>query len=318
VLVATIPLALLAALLFALSAALQQVSAHRQAGNAAAERGDAEPARHTSWLPVLGLLDRLVRDRTWLLGWLTNLGGFFTQAAALHFGSISVVQPLLIAQLLFALPLGTMMSHRRMLRRDWLGAAAVCAGLVILLSVRGATPITGDANRGNVLLATSISLAGVAGLVVWARFTHGRPQLRAALIAVAAGLCFCMSAVYITLTTTDLINRGVGATATDWPGYALAVATLVGLVLEQDAFAAGSLPTAVVGMTITNPVASYFAGILAFSGQAPETPGALAGVASAGALVIVGVIALAQSPNVHEEYTPAGAPAQRGAQPGLT
>ncbi|MEN3361868.1 MAG: hypothetical protein V7637_5850 [Mycobacteriales bacterium] len=309
-LLAVIPLSLLAAFLFAASAALQQVAAHRTASTAAAAREPAMAAsarQWTTWLPVLTLLDRLVRDRVWVLGWVANLAGFFVQAAALHFGSISVVQPLLVAQLLFALPLGTMLNRRRMLRRDWLGAASVCGGLIILLSVRGAAPTTGDADRPSVLLATSAATVLVIGLVVAGRAVSGQAQLRAALISVAAGICFCMSAVFITLTTADLINRGVGATAVDWPGYALAAAALLGLLLEQDAFAAGSLPTAVAAMTITNPVASYLAGVLAFDVTAPASPGALAGVASAGLLVVVGVITLAQSPNVHEELAPAEA-----------
>jgi drug/metabolite transporter (DMT)-like permease len=315
-LLVTVPLSLLAALLFAGSAALQQVAAHRTAGEAAAAREPAmtASARHWStWLPVLTLLRRLVRDRLWILGWLTNLAGFFAQAAALHFGSISVVQPLLVAQLLFALPLGTLLSRRRMLRRDWFGAASVCAGLIILLSVRGAVPDIGDANRQHVLLATAAAIVLVVGLVAAGRSAAQQPQLRSALVSVAAGICFCMSAVFITLTTADLINRGVGATAVDWPGYALAAASLLGLLLEQDAFAAGSLPTAVAAMTITNPIASYLAGIYVFASMPPETPGALAGVASAGLLVIVGVLALAQSPNVHEEFARPADRAERAA-----
>lgn len=314
-LLVTVPLSLLAALLFAGSAALQQVAAHRTASHAAAAREPAmtASARHwTTWLPVVTLLNRLVRDRVWLLGWLANLAGFFAQAAALHFGSISVVQPLLVAQLLFALPLGTMLSQRRMLRRDWFGAASVCGGLIILLSVRGAVPDIGDPDRQHVLLATAAATVLVVGLVAAGRSVSEQPQVRAALVSIAAGICFCMSAVYITLTTADLIHRGIAATAADWPGYALAAASLLGLLLEQDAFAAGSLPTAVAAMTITNPIASYLAGIYVFASKPPETPGALAGVASAGLLVVVGVLALAQSPNVHEEL---GRPAGRAERP---
>ena len=121
------------------------------------------------------------------------------------------------------------------------------------------------------------------------------------LVAVGAGICFAMSAVFITLTTDSLLHRGVAATATDWVGYALAVSTLAGLLLGQDAFAAGSLPTAVAAMTITNPIASYLAGVFAFDVRPPTSPGALAGVAAAGALIAGGVIVLAHSPTVHDE-----------------
>jgi len=307
-----IPLSLLAALLFAAAAAFQQAAAHRTAVVAAraASRPGPRRGRWIRWLPVLGFLAPLVRDRLWLLGWVTNLVGFMVQGAALHFGSISVVQPLLVAQLLFALPLASLRSRRPLLGRDWFGAAAVCAGLVVLLSVRGAAPESGQATRSHVLLAVAAAAVLVAGLVAAGHTVRAQAQFRAALISVAAGICFAMSAVFITLTSASLVDRGVGATATDWPGYALACSTLLGLLLEQDAFAAGSLPTAVAAMTITNPVASYLAGGLAFDVTAPGSPGALAGVASAGLLLIVGVIALSQSPSVHEEYA---RPSQRPA-----
>jgi drug/metabolite transporter (DMT)-like permease len=340
-----VPLSLLAALLFAAAAAFQQAAAHRTAASAAQSGGDqsgggqsgggqsgggqsgggrsdgveARPGRLVGWLPVLGFLGPLVTDRIWLAGWVTNLVGFLTQAAALHLGSISVVQPLLVAQLLFALPLSTLRSRRRLLPRDWLGAGTICVGLVVLLSVRGAAPQSGTPSRLHVLLATAAAAVLVVGAVAAARAIGREPQLRAALVSVAAGVCFAMSAVFITLTTADLVHRGVGATAVDWPGYALAGSTALGLLLEQDAFATGSLPTAVAAMTITNPVASYLAGVLAFDTAAPGSPGALAGVAVAALLLVVGVIVLSQSPAVRDEYGPAqqqaSPPGRRSATP---
>jgi drug/metabolite transporter (DMT)-like permease len=292
-------LSLLAAMLFAVAAAAQQQAA-RTASTARDARHD-EPSGHINrWLPVLGLVRLLARDRIWLVGWVTNLLGFLTQAAALHFGSLAVVQPLLVTPLLFALPLTTLRVGRGPLKGDWAGGALICAGLAVLLSVRGAAPQAGDARRSHVLLAAACAMLLVAVLLVLGRSVHDRPQERAMLVAVGAGICFAMSAVFITLTTDDLLNRGVAATATDWPGYALAVSTLVGLLLGQDAFAAGSLPTAVAAMTITNPVVSYLAGVFAFDVRPPTTSGALAGVAAAGALIAGGVVVLARSPTVHE------------------
>jgi hypothetical protein len=297
-----VPLSLLAATLFALAAALQQRAAHRTAREWWAGGDDASrspvQSRVESWLPVLGFLDRLLRHRLWLLGWVTNLAGFLAQAAALHFGSLAVVQPLLVAQLLVALPLSVASTRCGLLRRDWIGAAAICGGLVILLAVRGVVPPAARENRSHVLLGTAAAAVLVALLVAAARRYHDRPQFRAALESVAAGICFAMTAVFIKLTADDLIHRGVPATAVDWPGYALAGSTLLGLLLEQDAFAAGSLATAVAAMTITNPIASYLIGVLAFEVDAPDEPGELAGLASAGLLIVVGVIILSASPTV--------------------
>jgi hypothetical protein len=310
-----VPLSLVAAFLFAAAAAFQQRAAHLTA-RASAANGRTTPASGVrSWLPVLGFLDDLLRHRLWLLGWAANLVGFLIQAAALHLGSIAVVQPLLVAQLLFALPLSVASSRCRLLPRDWIGATSICGGLAILLAVRGVAPPAARATRTHVLLATAAGLGLVVLLVAAGRrYYHAQPQLRAALQSVAAGICFAMTAVFITLTADDLINRGVGETAIDWPGYALAGSTLLGLLLEQDAFAAGSLATAVAAMTITNPIASYALGVLAFEVDAPSDPGALAGLASAGLLIVIGVITLSGSPTVRDQYVRAeeGAGVQAG------
>jgi hypothetical protein len=100
------------------------------------------------------------------------------------------------------------------------------------------------------------------------------------------------------LTTSDLLDRGVAATAVDWPGYLLALANLAGFVLEQDAFAAGTLPPAVAAMTITNPLASYLIGVLAFGASFPSGAGPLAALTGAAVLVVAGISGLARSPTV--------------------
>ncbi len=108
-----IPLALLAAFLLASSAALQQRAAGR---SRFAARDDNNLA-----VPGFGHLLDLVREPLWLVGWLTNLAGFLTQALALHLGSLAEVQPLMVTQLLFALPLGLVGTRLRMARTAWVG-----------------------------------------------------------------------------------------------------------------------------------------------------------------------------------------------------
>ena len=126
------------------------------------------------------------------------------------------------------------------------------------------------------------------------------------MLSVGAGLCFAVSAVLMKLTANDLVERGVAATAADWPGYTLAASALTGVVLGQWAFATGSLPTAVATMTITNPVASYLIGMLAF--PTPQLgPSRLAATALAGALIVAGVVALSRSSIVQPQAAPAGA-----------
>src|SRR5918999_4237225 len=220
---AAIALSVLAALLFAIAAACQQ---------RAASRLERESPVHLS---AVGLIRRLVRDRLWLIGWTLNLGAFLTQAIALHLGSIAVVQALLVTQLLFSIVLGTIGTGRSVNLRDVLGAVSVSGGLAILLSVRGAAPGAGVPNRERIVLAF-LAASVMAFVLVSAAsgWDAARvPAVRAALLGTASGLCFASTAVLIKLTMADLVDRGVAATAVDWPGYALAGSTLLGLLLGQ-------------------------------------------------------------------------------------
>ncbi|GIF46262.1 hypothetical protein DFJ67_6092 [Asanoa ferruginea] len=285
---------LLAAFLFAAAASLQQRAAHRHPP--AVVDGDGPPRRTAVFVGLWRLIRRLVREPLWLIGWSTNLVGFGAQALALRFGSVALVQPLLVTQLLFALPMAAAWRQRRPSGRDWLSAALICGGLVAFFAVRGVAPVDGEANRLHLLLGCIVAAAVVLLILP---FSDGMPTLvRATTLAIAAGICFAVSAAMIKVTTEDLLVRGVLATARDWPGYVLAASTLGGLLLGQGAFAAGSLASAVAAMSITNPVASYLLGVYAFKVAPPETPTALLGLAVAGALISLGAVGLAHSPLV--------------------
>jgi len=278
-------LGLAASFLFALAAFYQQ-----RAARSTTRRG--RTILGSAW----ALMSALVRDRIWLIGWSVNLAGFGVQALALHLGSVAAVQPLLVTQLLFALPMSSLERRFWPTARDWTSAGAICAGLVLLLAVVNVAPLSAAADRGRVLLAAAAALAAIVVLVPlsmrWGRTTM------VVITAGCAGLCFAMTAVFIKLTADDLVRHGVAYTARDWVGYGLAGSTLLGLVLEQAAFANGPLPWAVATKEAVNPIASYAVGILAFPVSFPTDPATLAALAGAAALIILGAMGLAASRSV--------------------
>jgi drug/metabolite transporter (DMT)-like permease len=307
--------ALLGALLFGTSAALQQHAA-RQTDYAPAHPGEAGAPKHgVVVVSLVRLIRRLFHNPLWVVGWCCNLLGFGAQAAALHFGSVALVQPVLVTQLLFALPLSLRLRHMRPDWRDLVSAGVICGGLALFLSVRGVAPRADEANRGWAILAGLVTAVAVVALIGLA--TGRKPAHHSFLIAIAAGLCFAYSALALSLTVGDLVNRGIAATATDWPGYALAIATITGLLLEQGAFAAGSLPPAVAAMNITNPVASYLIGIFAFNVTLPDSATQLTALLIAAVLISAGAIGLAHSPSVREDRQD-GTGARSGHPPGPT
>lgn len=285
-------LACVAAFAFALSAMLEQ-------------RAASQATREHSLGTVHGFstfVRALVRRKLWLTGFVINNVGFLVQAAALHLGSVALVQPVMVSQVLFALLLTGIGSRTRPGVRDWGYVLCICAGLIVLLSVSGAAPLHGTPNRAQVVLVLIAMAASVVVLVVVAR-GQSDPRAASLLLAIAAGVCFAGNAVLTKLTTEDLFGPGILHTALDWPGYSLAVATASGLLIEQAAFANGSLPWAVAAMSITNPVISYLAGIFGFHVTVPHTAGALAAVSVTAVLIGIGISGLAHSPLTRTEST---------------
>ncbi len=123
-------LALVAALLFALAATLQQKGAMN--------------------LPKVSLaqpmsLVRLVGQTTWLLGTLVLGAGYLFQAAALDRGRLSVIQPLLVSTVVFALPLGYFLTRQHVGRREV--SAPLRSSSDSACSCTSATPPAGTRTR---------------------------------------------------------------------------------------------------------------------------------------------------------------------------
>src|SRR4029453_16796214 len=91
-------LALMAAFLFAGAATLQQKGALNLDGVSLANPKS---------------LVQLVGQRMWLLGTAALLVGYVLQAGALDRGRLAVIQPLLVTTIVFALPLGWLLTNQR-------------------------------------------------------------------------------------------------------------------------------------------------------------------------------------------------------------
>ena len=65
----------------------------------------------------------LLKNPMWLAGWGALAGGFVFQAFALHAGQLSVVQPLLVTELVFALALRRLWLRQPIRGVTWSAAA---------------------------------------------------------------------------------------------------------------------------------------------------------------------------------------------------
>jgi hypothetical protein len=281
-----IGLSLAAAFLLGCSAVLQQHAVTRPGGPGA--------SRLARTVPGVGLLVALVRSPWWVAGWLVNVTGFFVQAAALYLGSVSVVQPLVVTQLLFALGIATAASRRRLPAGAWWAAGSVCAGLAVLLVVRGQPAAVTHVDDRRLLEVIAVLVAAAGTVAAMACSAGRRLSTRAALLGIASGFFFALTAVLIKRAAGVLVDEGPLALTTTWYVYALVGSTLCGMLLGQTAFATGPFAAAITGMNVTNPVVSYLLAVVVYGVPAPTGGSRLLGVLAAGLLLALGVAGLAR------------------------
>lgn len=290
-----IALGLVAAVLYALSDFLEQ----REAQRVRQHLETRSPVRR-----LADFAGRLVRDRRWFAGWVLGTLAYLVQAAALHLGSVSIVQALQVTTLVFSLPLSTVGRRERPSRRDLAAASAVCLGLAMFLIARGVSEQETHPDRPVLVLVLVVVGAAVTVLCLASLQRPG--PMRAVLLGVAAGATYGTSATMVKLTAHDLTTRGVAATAVDWPGYVLALLAVGSVVLQQLAFASGRLPTATTAIVVTNPVVGALAGIVGFHEQIPSDPLRLSVMAAAAVPLVGGLIVLPRSPLLRTAEPPVG------------
>jgi drug/metabolite transporter (DMT)-like permease len=255
------------------------------------------------------LLLEVMRHPIWLFGIALDVGAYFLEALALANGSLVLVQTLLVSGLLFALPLSAIGRADRPGRSDWFAAAAVAGGIGVFLAVGDPTDGHGRATALDWVIAFSICGAIIVAMVVATR--NALPHYRALGLAVATGASYALTAALTKQVVTIIDLHGVEGLFMRWPVYALAVFSIVGLILNQSAFNAGHLAASLPALAVTNPVLSSILGVALF-GESLAAHGILQYAITALAVVVMvgGVIRLARSPFVageegHPPLTPA-------------
>jgi drug/metabolite transporter (DMT)-like permease len=246
----------------------------------------------------LRLLMMLASDRTWLAGIGSALLSYGFQAVALTFGPLTLVQPLIVSELLFAVPVSVRMRDLRLHKREWIAIASVVAGLA--LGIVAANPGKGDPTQPISVWAPALVAVAVitAGCVLVARMVSGPVKATAFALAGATAMGF-QSGLYA--ATIALLRTEHWLLFTHWEPYALVVASLVGMFLIQNAFQSGPLAASTPVLDATLPLVAIAIGVWLFNEQIRTTAFGLGGAAVGIALLIIGIIGLDTSPVVRRE-----------------
>src|SRR5580698_9218639 len=244
------------------------------------------------------LIFRLARRPIWLAGLASMILGFAFQLAALHFGALALVQPILALELLFVFGYMAVIGAGRVKRRDWLAAAAMSAGLGLLLFA--ASPSGGRLHAPGSLwwlagLATlAVVLAGLALPSGLHRRSPASGRRRAAVLGAVTGIAWGFVAAVIKEFSSHLGN-GAGSILSSWSLYVLIGGGTATLLLASHALAAGPLAASQPGFTILDPLAASLLGVFLFGEHIRTGIFDLVGEALALAVVVAGATALSHS-----------------------
>lgn len=234
----------------------------------------------------------LLRNRIWWAGTGAAVLGYVFQALALSFGSLLLVQPLLVSCLLFALPISARIVGERVTRAEWGWALLLTVGLAVFVLV-------GKPREGHVdptvlswILVAAVCIPLIVGCIAGAARSLG--DRRAVLLAVAVGVMFGMIALFTKLSARSFQTGGLAALLSNPAPYLLILVSVVATVLQQSAFHAGSLQTSVPTMLVLEPIAAVLLGILVLGEELTVHGPAILALPVAVAAMLAGTVALAR------------------------
>lgn len=278
--------ALVAGMFFAIGGVLQQrVASTRPEGESLSPR----------------LIWDLLHQRLWVAGISCAVLSYVFQAVALNYAPLAVVQPIIVTELLFAIPISLRLHEMRLRGRDWVGVLAVAVG--IAAAIAAAAPTQGNPIRPIVQWAPV--LAAVAALVTAALLVQRRISgpMRASLLALAAATTMGTESGLMAAATKKF-SEGMVSGFESWEIYAMTLTSIFGLLLIQSAFQAGPLASSMPVVDAAEPLVAIGIGIALF-GESIRTAPLPLGIAVAGIFaMIAGIVLLDTSPVVqalHEQ-----------------
>jgi drug/metabolite transporter (DMT)-like permease len=203
----------------------------------------------------------LVRDPAWLAGIGALIAGFLFQAAALAFGGLALVQPILVTELPFTMAFIAVFLGGRPDRDQWAATGAITVGLAVLLVAAAPGQDGGPPGGTGWAIAIPVTAGLVVGLVLWSWLVRG--ERSAILLGAASGLGFSFTAALMKEVTRDF-PEGPAGVVTSWALYGMVAAGLASLLLLQDALRKGPLVAVQPTLNVIDPVSGIAYGVTLF------------------------------------------------------
>ena len=282
-----IPLAIaivvVASFLFAGGSTIQHLAVSRTVDKAAENRS-------MGLRQVLALL----KNPRWLLGLATVALGASMHIVGLMLAPVTVVQPVGILAVPWAVLLAAKIHDIRPTKLTWGAVAMTIAGIVVFtsFSAHKAAPDT-ELPPARIIIACLVVFA-IGGLLGWlGRF--GSPSLRCLMWASGGSFFYGLSSALIK-TLTELVRLGnFTARPLFWTSVVfLVICYLVGGWMVQQGYANGPAEIVVGSMTTTDPIVAVTFGLAVLGEGVRLGPLDAVGMAISGAVAVAGVFVLSK------------------------
>ncbi|WP_372411803.1 DMT family transporter [Streptomyces luteireticuli] len=266
------------------------------------QQNAAQRAPMSDFLSFRLLLD-LVRMPRWLAGLGLMVCGMALGAVALGGGEISLVEPLLATNLLFAMALSRWQTKQPLGLSGW-GGLWLLAGGVTAFIVAG-RPQGGHSVTDPLRHWLIVGLMIGGALVLAAVSKRLRMSAEAATLAVAAGLLYGVQDALTRVSGERYTHGGLATLVVSWQPYAVLALGVTGLVLVQSAFETAPLRMSLPALTAAQPLAGIVCGVGFLGDRLRTSPGALAWQAAGLAAIVVGIVLIGRHPAMPSGMTEA-------------
>ncbi|MET7476242.1 DMT family transporter [Streptomyces sp. NPDC005648] len=244
------------------------------------------------------LSPRLLLDLMRVPRWLGGIGlmvvGMVLGATALSQGEISLVEPLLATNLLFALALSRRQTRQPLGRQGWTGLLLLAGGVTTFIVAgepRGGSAVT-DPFRHWLIIGAMVGLA----LVLTTYAKRSRLSSGPVLLALAAGLLYGVQDALTRVSGQRFSEAGLTGLMTGWQPYGVVALGVTGLILVQSAFETAPLRMSLPALTAAQPLAGILCGVGFLGDRLRTDTGALAWEAAGLAGIVAGIVLLGMHP----------------------
>jgi hypothetical protein len=217
-----------------------------------------------------GLALRLLRRPSWLFGIALSGVAFVLHVAALRHGSLTLVQPIVVSNIVFAVFVRASLDRRLPPRMEIVWAIVTWAGLALFIAMlENHVPLHAVGSHvAEVFVVSGVVLTVVA--VVFALRVH-RATLRGFLLASAAGILYGLTAGLIKVV---IIQAAPSPTAvlSHWSFWAMLVVGVNALWLSQRAYHAARLSITMPILNIADVLVAIAFGIVVFGERIFSSP----------------------------------------------